>query len=127
MYIDVKNKQQLEMLKENTAYLEKFCNPSELTFDTEISLAEEAMSAVVTGASILLPMAGLVNVEAETRRLTVEAKKLEAEVRRSTSKLANEKFISKAPTHLVEEEREKLADYKTKLTEVTIRLEALKN
>jgi len=125
MYIDVKDTRQLGMLKENTAYLERFCNPAELTLDTGISLAEETMSAVVTGASILLPMEGLVNVEAETHRLTAEMKKLEAEVKRGASKLANEKFVSKAPAHLVEEERAKLADYEAKLAEVSERLEAL--
>ena len=126
MYVDVKNERNLGMLKENVAYLERFCNPSELTLATAISLSEETMSAVVTGASIFIPMEGLVNVEAEIARLTVESKKLESEVKRGTSKLANEKFVSKAPAHLVEEERAKLADYEMKLAEVTARLESLK-
>lgn len=126
MYVDVKDERDLSMLKDNTSYLQKFCNPSELTLDTGITLAEEAMSAVVTGASILLPMEGLVNVEAETERLTTESKKLEAEVKRGTSKLANARFVSKAPAHLVEEERAKLADYEAKLAEVTTRLEFLR-
>jgi len=126
MYIDVKDERQLGMLKDNTAYLERFCNPSELTLDTGLTLAEETMSAVVTGASILLPIEGLVDKEAEIERLTIEAKKLEAEVKRGNSKLANEKFVSKAPAHLVEEERTKLADYEAKLAEITVRLDALK-
>jgi len=126
MYIDVKTDRDLGMLKNNIAYLERFCNPSELTLDTELTLAEESMTAVVTGASIFLPMEGLVNVEAEINRLTAEVKKFEAEVKRGTSKLANEKFVSKAPAHLVEEERTKLADYEAKLAEVTAKLVALK-
>lgn len=126
MYIDVKSEHDLKMLKINTSYLERFCNPSKLTLNTGITLSEEAMSAVVTGASIFLPMEGLVNVEAETLRLTSEAKKLEAEVKRGTSKLANEKFVSKAPAHLVEEEHIKLLDYEAKLAEVVTRLETLK-
>jgi len=126
IYIDVKNERNLGMLKSNAAYLERFCNPSELTIDTSLTLAEETMSAVVTGASILLPMDGLVNIEAEINRLSAEAKKLEAEVKRGTSKLANEKFVSKAPAHLVEEEKSKLLDYETKLAEVKTRLEDLK-
>ena len=126
MYVDVKNERDLGMLKENIAYLERFCNPSDLTLATEISLSEETMSAALTGASILLPMEGLINVEAEIERLTVEEKKLSAEVKRGTSKLANEKFVSKAPAHLVEEERTKLADYEAKLAEVAQRIAALK-
>jgi valyl-tRNA synthetase len=126
MYIDVKDARQLTVLVTNKAYLERFCNPSELTVDTGITLAEETMSAVVTGATILLPMEGLVNIEAEIQRLTVEEKKLSAEVQRGTAKLANEKFVSKAPASLVEEEKAKLLDYEVKLQEVTARLEALK-
>jgi len=125
IYIDVKNDRNLGILKTNAAYLEKFCNPSELTIDSGLILAEETMSSVVTGASILLPIAGLVDVNAEINRLTSEAKKLAAEVTRATSKLANEKFVNKAPVHLVEEERLKLTDYETKLSEVNKRLEAL--
>jgi len=126
MYIDVKNERDLGMLKNNTAYLERFCNPSDLTLDTGLTLAEETMSAVVTGASVLLPMDGLINIEVEINRLRVEEKKLEAEVKRGTSKLANEKFMSKAPTHVVEEEKAKLLDYEAKLAEVKTRLVALK-
>ncbi|MCL1990111.1 MAG: valine--tRNA ligase [Defluviitaleaceae bacterium] len=126
IYVDVKNAHDLAMLKENKAYLERFCNPSELTLEAGIRLTEETMSTIVTGATILLPMEGLINIEAEITRLTVEAKKLEAEVKRGTSKLTNEKFVSKAPAHLVEEERTKLADYEAKLAAVNIRIEALK-
>jgi len=126
MYIDVKNERDLGMLKTNAAYLERFCNPSDLTIDTNLTLAEETMSAVVTRASVLLPMEGLVNVEAEIGRLMSEEKRLAAEVARGASKLANEKFVSKAPAHLVEEERAKLLDYEAKLAEVTARLGVLR-
>lgn len=127
MYVDVKSEHDLTMLKSNASYLKRFCNPSELRLDTGITLDEEAMSSVITGASVLLPMDGLVNVEAEIKRLTVEEKKLEAEVKRGTSKLANELFVSKAPAHLVEEEHLKLADYQAKLAEVRTRIKDLKH
>ena len=51
--------------------------------------------------------------------------KLAAEVKRGESKLANEKFVAKAPAHLVEEERNKLADYKEKYATVEARLTQL--
>jgi len=125
IYIDVKTEHDLRILKTNTAYLEKFCNPSELTIDTGLTLAEETMTAIATGATIRIPLDGLVNVEAEIKRLTVESTKLEAEVKRGISKLANEKFTSKAPEDLVAKERTKLADYEAKLTEIKARLEDL--
>jgi len=126
MYVDVKDARLLAVLVTNKAYLERFCNLSDLTTGNEITLAEETMSAVVTGATIRIPLEGLVNVEAEIQRLTVEEKKLSAEVARGTAKLANEKFVSKAPATLVEEEKTKLLEYEFKLQAVKTRLEALK-
>jgi len=126
MYVDAKEARQLDVIIANKAYLERFCNPSDLTVDSGIDLAEETMSAVVTGATIRIPLEGLVNIEAEIQRLAVEEKKLSAEVARGVAKLANEKFVSKAPAALVEEEKAKLLDYENKLQEVATRLEALK-
>ena len=80
---------------------------------------------VVTGADIFLPTEGLIDVSAEIERLNNELKKLAAEVKRGESKLANEKFVAKAPAHLVEEERNKLADYKEKYATVEARLTQL--
>lgn len=124
--IEAKTERHLNLLKENIRYLERFCNPSELTLQRTIELTEEAMSTVVTGASILLPMAGLVNVAVERKRLTAEVKKLAAEVQRGQAKLANDTFVTKAPAHLVAAERTKLADYEAKLAAVQARLHSLK-
>ncbi|MCL1950667.1 MAG: valine--tRNA ligase [Turicibacter sp.] len=125
IFINAKNDEVLDNLTANQAYLERFCNPSELRIEKGLTLSEEAMTAVVTGADILLPIEGLVNVEAEIARLSAELKKLSAEVKRGESKLANEKFTAKAPAHLVEEERAKLEDYKEKFATVESKLKQL--
>jgi valyl-tRNA synthetase len=126
IFINAKTDDVLDNLTANQAYLERFCNPSELVIEKELSLSEEAMTAVVTGADILLPIEGLVNVEAEIQRLSAELKKLASEVKRGESKLANEKFTAKAPAHLVEEERAKLADYQEKFATVESKLQQLR-
>ncbi|MGL6248228.1 MAG: valine--tRNA ligase, partial [Culicoidibacterales bacterium] len=106
--------------------LEKFCNPSELTIASVVELDEETMSAVLADVEIYLPIDGLVDIQAEITRLEAEAKKLAGEVQRAQGKLANEKFVSKAPAKLIEEERVKLTDYTQRLETVTARLESLK-
>ncbi len=93
--------------------------------EKDLTVEEETMTAVVTGADIFLPTEGLIDVSAEIERLKNELKKLAAEVKRGESKLANEKFVAKAPAHLVEEERNKLADYKEKYATVEARLAQL--
>lgn len=111
----------------NTAYLEKFCNPSELTIASTIEINEEVMSAVLADVEIYLPIDGLVDIQAEITRLEAEAKKLAGEVKRAQGKLGNEKFVAKAPAHLIEEERTKLSDYTQRLETVNARLSAMQN
>ena len=125
IFINAKSEEVLENLSTNQAYLKRFCNPSELVIEKDLTVEEETMTAVVTGADIFLPTEGLIDVSAEIERLNNELKKLAAEVKRGESKLANEKFVAKAPTHLVEEERNKLADYKEKYATVEARLTQL--
>ena len=125
IFINAKSEEVLSSLKINQDYLTRFCNPSELYIETNLTIAEEAMTVVVTGADLFLPTEGLIDVSAEVTRLTAELKKLTAEVKRGESKLANEKFIQKAPPHLVEEERKKLDSYRDQLKTVSERLEQL--
>ena len=62
---------------------------------------------VAAGAEIAVPIAGHVDLAAETARLRKEIDKLDAEVGRLDKKLSNEGFVAKAPAELVEQEREK--------------------
>lgn len=114
------------MLETNKAYLERFCNPENLEIGVNVSAPEKAMTAVVSGAEIYLPLQGLINIEEEIARLEKELDKLNKEVERVQKKLANEKFVSKAPAQVVEEERAKEKDYLEKRQTVQERLEELK-
>lgn len=126
MYMKPLTAQAQANFETNVAYLEKFCNPSELTIAPVVELDEETMSAVLADVEIYLPIDGLVDIQAEITRLEAEAKKLASEVQRAQGKLNNEKFVAKAPAKLIEEERAKLADYTQRLETVTARLESLK-
>jgi len=85
------------------------------------------MSAVVTGAELFLPLAGLINIEEEIVRLEKEWDKWNKEVERVQKKLSNEKFISKAPQSIVDEERAKEKDYLEKRATVEERLKEIKS
>lgn len=77
-----------------------------------------ALSGVIPGASLFLPLAELVDIEKEKERLGKEEKRLLKEVERSRGMLSNEKFLSKAPREKVQEEEEKLAGYQEMLQQV---------
>lgn len=80
------------------------------------------MSAVITDAEVHIPLDELVDFAAELERLTKEKKKLEGEVKRGEKMLSNEGFVSKAPAAKIQEERDKLANYKDMLSKVEERL-----
>ncbi|MGD7044136.1 valine--tRNA ligase [Jeotgalibacillus proteolyticus] len=117
----------LRQLEKNEAYLDRFCHPETLTMGTSIVIPEKAMSAVVTGAELFLPLEGLLNVEEEIARLEKELVKWTKEVARVNNKLSNERFVSKAPQSVVDEEKAKKLDYEAKHKAVQSRIEELKN
>ena len=115
-----------QFLKENINYIERFCNPEELVIANQIDAPELAMSAILTGATIYLPLADLINIDEEIERLTKELAKWTQEVKRVQGKLANERFVANAPAAVVEEEREKEKDYLEKQKSTSDRIAQLK-
>jgi valyl-tRNA synthetase len=116
----------LAILEKNRAYLERFCNPEELQLATAVETPDKAMTSIVTGAEIILPLEGLINLEEEIARLKKEWEKLNKEVERVQKKLGNEGFVKKAPEKVIEEEKAKEKDYTEKRTAVEARLNELK-
>ncbi|MGP4064925.1 valine--tRNA ligase [Oceanobacillus sp. M65] len=113
-------------LEHNRHYLERFCNTSELEIAEKVSVPEKAMSSVVTGAELFFPLEGLIDFAKEIERLENELVKWTKEVERVQKKLANQGFVSKAPDHVVEEEKQKEKDYLDKQAKVKARLQELK-
>ncbi|QXE00581.1 valine--tRNA ligase [Terribacillus sp. DMT04] len=113
-------------MKAQQHYIDRFCNPSELTIATEVTAPEKAMSAVLTGVELYLPLEGLIDISKEIERLEKELDKWSKEVERVEKKLSNQGFISKAPEKIVEEERAKQADYEDKRARVQQRINELK-
>ena len=72
-----------------------------------------------------LPFEELVDLEEERKRLETEKTRLEAEVLRGEKMLSNPGFVNKAPEKKVNEEKEKLANYKKMLENVNERLKTL--
>ena len=66
-----------------------------------------AVQIVLDEATLALPLAGIIDIGAEQKRLKREIDKVGSEIRQLDAKLANEKFVARAPEHVVEEQRER--------------------
>ncbi len=77
----------------------------------EETLPKGSAQIIVGEATVCLPLAGVIDLDAERGRLEKEIGKLDGEVSRIEKKLANPKFVAKAPEEVVEGEREKMAEF----------------
>jgi valyl-tRNA synthetase len=68
-------------------------------------------SAIVGELRVLIPLAGLIDLDAEKARLGKELKRVEGEIAKCNGKLGNATFVANAPAAVVEQERQRLADF----------------
>ena len=112
------------VLQRGIRYLQELAGITEdITFATDRNqIPEDAMSAGIPGVEIFIPLEDLVDLDAEYDRLKKEQGRLEGEVKRAQGKLQNQGFLAKAPEKLVQEEKDKLAQYEDMLAKVSQRL-----
>lgn len=88
----------------------------------------KAVSEVVSGVEIVMPVENLLNLEKEISRLSKDLAKVSQELKKTEGKLANSDFIKRAPEDVVEKERGKLDEFqnhKKKLEEILGKLSAV--
>jgi valyl-tRNA synthetase len=90
-----------------------------LTLLGDDDAAPEAATSLVGDMRLLIPLAGLIDTDAELARLDKEMGRLEATVTRGRAKLDNPQFVDKAPEAVVAKEREKIADAERALAQLT--------
>jgi valyl-tRNA synthetase len=88
----------------------KFLNRIE-RIDTVAGEPPPAATGIVGDLKLLVPLAGLVDLDAERTRLDKELKRVEGELAKSKGKLASETFVQNAPAAVVEQERQRLIDW----------------
>jgi len=84
-----------------------------------------ALQIVLDEAILALPLAGVIDVSAESARLKKEIEKISKEIAQLDAKLANEKFVSRAPEHVVEEQRERKSEAEATVARLNQALERL--
>ncbi len=99
-----------DYLTNSSAYLKRLGRLESITWLNSDEVTPESAIALVGELKILIPMAGLIDKEAELARLDKEIQKIKNDLPRIEGKLSNPTFIDKAPPEVIDKEKAKLAD-----------------
>ena len=122
------SKADTERFKDNEAFVMTLAKLESVEFISEDESAPESSTALVGEMKILIPLAGLIDKDAELARLDKEISKLQVNCDKSNAKLGNPGFVDKAPEAVVTKERERVAEMESaiiKLKEQLAKISAL--
>ena len=119
----------LEFLQSEKASLMSLLNAEEIVLtlaDYDHASGGAAPSGVCGAGTIYLPLAGLIDIAAERAKLEKQRRELDGWIAGSKAKLANERFLAKAPEQVVAEAKAHLAELEEKLARTVELLDALR-
>jgi valyl-tRNA synthetase len=106
------DKRRLEMTNEFLSKMAKLEDIQHLTGDDK---GPASATALVGEMEVMIPMAGLIDKDAELARINKALDKINKDFARTDGKLKNENFVSKAPPAVIDKEKAKLADYQLQI------------
>jgi len=122
------NSEDQRRLDENQQFLSALAKLKSIEVLADKINGPASATAVVGELSVLIPMAGLIDKDAELARLAKAVDKLKQDIARTQGKLNNEKFVAKAPAAVIDKEKAKLADAQSsveKLVKQQVQIQAL--
>ena len=105
--IDVHDPEQREVLEQNVPHIKNLAKVDEITIGSGIPKPDASATAVVDRISVHVLLRGLLDFEEEKKRLNREIKKIEKKIDAGKKKLSNPGFLNNAPSHVVDEVRNK--------------------
>ena len=113
------------ILEKDASYIKELAWVEELIISPDITKPEHAAVDVAPGVEIFIPLAGLVDIEEEKKRLGKELAKTQTDAEKTRKKLSNPQFMEKAAPEVVEKEKAKLIEFDEKISKLTKQLESL--
>ena len=117
---------QAEVFAKGVPSLQRLASTTEVSITAEAPACVDGLVSVVTAdAKLYIPLAELVDLEGERKRIAKELEKKEKYLKGIQSKLSNEKFVSKAPEAVIQRERDNLEKTQREIAQLTESLKAL--
>lgn len=124
--VKTNNEDEIDTLNSNNKFLKSLAKIEELKFGKEIEKPATSGFRVAHNSEIFVPLEGLLDVEAEIEKIEKSLDKLNNEIARVNGKLNNEKFVSKAPEHILEREKRIQKELQDKIDKLNENLSELK-
>ena len=124
IYIRCSNKQE-SFLSNNQILLRALARLDQISIGESIEKPGQSATMVVDGMELYIPLGGLVDLGQEKHRMEKRISEINKLIIGINSKLSNEKFITRAPEHIVEKERLNLSKLSEELDKVTANMEML--
>ncbi|MCP4725631.1 MAG: valine--tRNA ligase, partial [bacterium] len=125
LFIKCSDKKKLKIISAHTEYFKTLGGIDEFNADTDLQKPKQSASAVLSGMEIFIPLAGLIDIDNERKRLGKEIDRLQKHIGGLTKKLSNRDFLEKAKKEVVEKERNKLDTSSTNLENLKANLNSL--
>ncbi|MFN4112062.1 MAG: class I tRNA ligase family protein, partial [Ignavibacteria bacterium] len=106
-------------------YVEKLARVENILIGKNISRPKNSSVSVIKGSEIYIPLEGLIDIDIERERLKKEMERLEKLLESVNKKLSNENFVSRAPSDVIQKEREKQQNFSEALNKVRKNLKML--
>ena len=122
--IKTSDENELKTLEDNYLFITKLAKIEEMTYGKNVTKPEQSGFRVTGNSEVYMILTGLLNVEAEIKKITEQIEKVQKDLDKVNAKLADERFTSKAPAHILEREKRIQKEYQDKMDKLT---ENLKN
>jgi valyl-tRNA synthetase len=125
VHLRISDTELLQTLEQNQSYLMNLGKIEKLTIGANTAKPPMSASAVIAAGEIYIPLADLIDVDVEKKRLQKEMEKISGLLDRARRKLANQEFVRQAPKDVVEREEAKKAEYEEMASRINKNLEQL--
>ncbi|MCB2229699.1 valine--tRNA ligase [bacterium] len=125
LYIRVDSEEFGTLLKNHHEYFRSLARVETLHCGVDVKKPPTSASAVISGAEIFVPLAGLIDIEVEKKRLQKNLDELTGQLDKVSRKLANADFLANAPSDVIDRERAKKADYQERIERLNRNLEQI--